>query len=153
MEEIIGFTDQIGATKKKGFSFKKASSYLLPKVKRPTIKIKRVAVKNANGTKIVNVMVKQKPKSSSFRSKASMVKANAVMKTSGGKAQAISIMKRKVNPATLSPIAQSFAPVDLPYKKPVAQIYSKMNTPFKLYEGIDLIEPAVDAGTNNYYGK
>ena len=55
----------------------------------------------------------------------------------------------------VSPVQRSFMPVDLPYQTPTpkSQIVRLTNTPFAYAVNIDMIEPAVDAGTGNYYGK
>jgi phage-related holin len=65
----------------------------------------------------------------------------------------------KVNNRTLvneaTPIQKSFMPVDLPYKNfaPKTAPLKIPATNFTLPTDIDLVEPSVDAGVANYYGK
>ena len=61
--------------------------------------------------------------------------------------------RNQVNIAT--PIQKSFMPVDLPFVNfaPKTQALKIPATNYSLPTNIDLVEPAVDAGTANYYGK
>jgi hypothetical protein len=61
--------------------------------------------------------------------------------------------RMQVNRAT--PIQKSFMPVDLPYQNfaPQTKPMKITATNYSLSTNIDLIEPPVDAGTSNYYGK
>jgi len=61
--------------------------------------------------------------------------------------------RMQVNKAT--PVQKSFMPVDLPYQNfaPVTKPMRIPATNFTLPTNIDLVEPSVDAGTANYYGK
>lgn len=61
--------------------------------------------------------------------------------------------RNQVNIAT--PIQKSFMPVDLPYVNfaPKTQALKIPATNYSLPTNINLVEPAVDAGTANYYGK
>jgi hypothetical protein len=56
---------------------------------------------------------------------------------------------------SVTPIQRSFMPVDLPYetmsKKQTALRIPATN--FAMPTNIDLIQPPVDGGTSNYYGK
>jgi hypothetical protein len=54
-----------------------------------------------------------------------------------------------------TPIQRSYMPVDLPYQTvpPKTKRIKITATNFSLPTDIDLIEPSVDAGTTNYYGK
>jgi hypothetical protein len=54
-----------------------------------------------------------------------------------------------------TPIQRSYMPVDLPYQK-IAPKTKRLKIPatkFSLPTDIDLVQPSVDAGTTNYYGK
>ena len=61
--------------------------------------------------------------------------------------------RMQVNRAT--PIQKSFMPVDLPYQNfaPQTKPIKITATNYSLPTNIDLVEPAVDAGIVNYYGK
>lgn len=54
-----------------------------------------------------------------------------------------------------NPVQRSFMPVDLPYKNfaPKTKRLKIPATNFSLTTDIDLIQPSVDGGTSNYYGK
>jgi hypothetical protein len=65
---------------------------------------------------------------------------------------------RNVTPATfkkMSDVQKSFARVDLPYQAvtPPTRVMRIKNSPVNLPININMIEPAVDAGVSNYYGK
>ena len=67
-------------------------------------------------------------------------------------------LTRITNPATVkkaTPIQRSFMPVDLPYKNfvPKTKRLKIPATNYSLSTSIDLIQPSVDGGTSNYYGK
>jgi hypothetical protein len=55
----------------------------------------------------------------------------------------------------LNDVARSFAKVDLPFQKvtPATKFQKLKNTPLNLPININMIEPAVDSGIQNYYGK
>jgi hypothetical protein len=55
----------------------------------------------------------------------------------------------------VSPVQRSYMPVDLPYQKvtPKSKMVRIVNTPFVYPVNINMIEPAVDSGVSNYYGK
>jgi hypothetical protein len=55
----------------------------------------------------------------------------------------------------LNDVARSFAKVDLPFQKvtPATKFVKLKNTPLNLPVNINMIEPAVDSGIQNYYGK
>jgi hypothetical protein len=57
--------------------------------------------------------------------------------------------------AVLNPVQRSFTKADLPYRPVVKSnpIVRIKNTPISYSTSIDMIEPPVDAGTTNYYGK
>jgi len=70
----------------------------------------------------------------------------------------VSTLTRVTNPMQVNratPIQKSFMPVDLPYQNfaPVTKPIKIPATNFTLPTNIDLVEPSVDAGTSNYYGK
>ena len=54
-----------------------------------------------------------------------------------------------------TPIQRSYMPVDLPYQTvpPKTKRIKIPATKFSLPTDIDLVQPSVDAGTTNYYGK
>jgi hypothetical protein len=92
------------------------------------------------------------------------VKPMAIVKPSGqvlpvqNKAISVSRLENTRNPKTVmaaSPVQRSFMPVDLPFQIPTSKskFVRIVNTPFKYPVNIDMIEPAVDAGSGNYYGK
>jgi hypothetical protein len=65
---------------------------------------------------------------------------------------------RNVTPATfkqMSDVQRSFARVDLPYQAvtPPTRVMRIKNSPVNLPININMIEPAVDAGVQDYYGK
>lgn len=55
----------------------------------------------------------------------------------------------------VSPIQRSFMPVDLPYETTSKKRYAMKipATNFAMPTNIDLVQPPVDGGTSNYYGK
>jgi len=55
----------------------------------------------------------------------------------------------------VSPIQRSFMPVDLPYETISKKKYGMKipATNFAMPTNIDLVQPPVDGGTSNYYGK
>jgi hypothetical protein len=57
--------------------------------------------------------------------------------------------------AVLNPVQRSFTKADLPYRPVVKSnpIVRIKNTPISYSTSIDMIEPSVDAGASNYYGK
>lgn len=59
------------------------------------------------------------------------------------------------NMATLTEVQRSFSKADLPYRPVVKSnpIVRVKNTPIAYSTSIDMIEPPVDSGTQNYYGK
>jgi hypothetical protein len=81
----------------------------------------------------------------------------AVVKPSG-KAIPVQTLTNTTNPKTVksvSPVQRSFMPVDLPYQTPTpkSKIVRLTNTPYSYAVNIDMIEPSVDSGSGNYYGK
>ena len=65
---------------------------------------------------------------------------------------------RNVTPSTfkqMSDVQRSFARVDLPYQAvtPPTRVMRIKNSPVNLPININMIEPAVDAGVQDYYGK
>jgi len=70
----------------------------------------------------------------------------------------VSTLTRVTNPMQVNratPIQKSFMPVDLPYQNfaPNTAPLRITATNYKLPTSINLVEPSVDAGTPNYYGK
>ena len=87
---------------------------------------------------------------------ASMVRKAVPQK--GGLFANIKKLIQTTNPSVVkavSPVQRSFMPVDLPYetmsKKQTAMRIPATN--FAMPTNIDLIQPPVDGGTSNYYGK
>jgi hypothetical protein len=81
----------------------------------------------------------------------------AVVKRSG-KSIPLSTLTRTTNPNIVqkaNPIQQSFMPVDLPFRKvtPLSKLVKIKFTPISYSVSTDLIEPSVDPGIQNYYGK
>jgi hypothetical protein len=81
----------------------------------------------------------------------------AVVKRSG-KSIPVSTLTKTTNPNIVqaaSPVQQSFMPVDLPFKKvtPLSKLVKLKYTPISYSVSTDLIEPNVDSGVQNYYGK
>lgn len=88
----------------------------------------------------------------------------AIVKPSGqvikvqNKALPVSKLTQTTNPnvvMSVSPIQRTFMPVDLPYQTPTnkSKIVRIANTPYAYAVNVDMIEPAVDSGAGNYYGK
>jgi hypothetical protein len=88
----------------------------------------------------------------------------AIVKPSGqvirmqNKAIPVSKLTSTTNPNTVmnvSPVQRSYMPVDLPYQRATSKskIVRIVNTPFAYAVNTDMVEPAVDSGTGNYYGK
>ena len=80
------------------------------------------------------------------------------MQQKGGFFSNIKKLVQTTNPSivkAVSPIQRSFMPVDLPYetmsKKRFAMKIPATN--FAMPTNIDLVQPPVDGGTSNYYGK
>lgn len=70
----------------------------------------------------------------------------------------VKALTKTTNPTAVTaatPVQRSFMPVDLPYQKlqPTSKPMKLVNTPYTLTTNINLIEPAVDPGIQNYYGK
>lgn len=91
-------------------------------------------------------------------------KPMAIVKPSGkvirvqNKAIPVSTLTQTTNPNTVmnvSAVQRTFMPVDLPYQTPTpnSQIVRLTNTPYGYAVNVDMIEPAVDSGAGNYYGK
>jgi hypothetical protein len=91
----------------------------------------------------------------------SMPAANIVRQAMSQKDGFFSNIKKLVqttNPSivkAVSPIQRSFMPVDLPYETMSKKKYAMKipATNFAMPTNIDLVQPPVDAGTKNYYGK
>jgi hypothetical protein len=85
-------------------------------------------------------------------------KAPLTVVKASGRAIPVKTLEQTTNPAavkSVSPIQRSFMPVDLPFQTPTPQpkpIRIK-NTPYAYNINVNQIEPAVDAGVQDYYGK
>ena len=88
----------------------------------------------------------------------------AIVKPSGAiipvqnKAIPVSQLTQTTNPRAVmnvSAVQRTFMPVDLPYQTPTpnSKIVRLVNTPYSYAVNIDMIEPSVDSGAGNYYGK
>jgi hypothetical protein len=87
---------------------------------------------------------------------ASMVRKAVPQK--GGLFANIKKLIQTTNPSVVkavSPVQRSFMPVDLPYETMSKKRYAMKipATNFAMPTNIDLIQPPVDGGTSNYYGK
>jgi hypothetical protein len=87
---------------------------------------------------------------------ASMVRQ--AMQQKGGFFSNIKKLVQTTNPSivkAVSPIQRSFMPVDLPYETMSKKKYAMKipATNFAMPTNIDLVQPPVDGGTSNYYGK
>jgi hypothetical protein len=91
----------------------------------------------------------------------SMPAANIVrqaMATNNNFFKRIQKLTKITNPSivqNVSPIQRSFMPVDLPYETMSKKRYAMKipATNFSMPTNIDLVQPPVDGGTSNYYGK
>ena len=80
------------------------------------------------------------------------------MPKKGGIFSNIKKLVQVTNPSivkSVSPIQRSFMPVDLPYETMSKKRYAMKipATNFAMPTNIDLVQPPVDGGTSNYYGK
>jgi hypothetical protein len=80
------------------------------------------------------------------------------MPQKGGFFSNIKKLVQVTNPSivkAVSPIQRSFMPVDLPYETMSKKRYAMKipATNFAMPTNIDLVQPPVDGGTSNYYGK
>jgi len=76
----------------------------------------------------------------------------------GGLFANIKKLIQTTNPSVVkavSPVQRSFMPVDLPYETMSKKRYAMKipATNFAMPTNIDLVQPPVDGGTSNYYGK
>ena len=81
----------------------------------------------------------------------------AIVKKSG-KSIPVSKLREARNPNTVqnvTAVQRSYMPVDLPFQRvtPKSRIVKLKNSPISYPVNIDMIEPAVDSGTMDYYGK
>lgn len=80
------------------------------------------------------------------------------MQQKGGFFSNIKKLVQTTNPSivkAVSPIQRSFMPVDLPYETMSKKRYAMKipATNYAMPTNIDLVQPPVDGGTSNYYGK
>jgi hypothetical protein len=70
-------------------------------------------------------------------------------------AKALTMITNPTAVKSANPVQRSFMPVDLPYKNfaPKTKRLKIPATNFSLSTSIDLVQPSVDGGTNDYYGK
>jgi hypothetical protein len=129
----------------------------------PTTAIKPSIVKQKSSFLKKKVVPAQIPMTAKTRSnvlptsRTSAKAPMAVVKRSG-KSIPVSTLTKTTNPnivQTASPVQQSFMPVDLPFKRvtPLSKLVKLKYTPISYSVNTDLIEPNVDGGIQNYYGK
>ena len=92
------------------------------------------------------------------RNLAQVIKAQANRVVQAKKPTAKQLFSAKVTPTlakSLNDVQRSFLKTDLPYRPvaPKPKFVRMKNTPFKYPIDIDSIQPSVDAGVSNYYGK
>ena len=178
MDEIIGFDEQIGSPLRRAFiktPVRRAATPATPvrRAATPATPIKSAARPVMPARSFVRPatpaqaaarpaqipLKKASPARGGIFSKIikKPVRQAAVIKPSG---QVVPVSKliRTTNPAQVqaaSPIQRSFMPVDLPYQKqqPASKPLKLTATNYKLSTNINLIEPPVDSGVANYYGK
>ena len=70
-------------------------------------------------------------------------------------AKALTTVTNPTAVKSANPVQRSFMPVDLPYKNfaPKTKRLKIPATNFSLSTSIDLVQPSVDGGTSDYYGK
>jgi hypothetical protein len=70
-------------------------------------------------------------------------------------AKALTMVTNPTAVKSANPVQRSFMPVDLPYKNfaPKTKRLKIPATNFSLSTSIDLVQPSVDGGTSDYYGK
>ena len=167
--DIIGFDAQINAPK----AFRRIVSKMSPKpVARPvtTRPVARPSFMRSSTMQPVASKVKTRfaPAQVPYKTASSTTmqknKPLAIVKPSGqvikveNKAIPVSQLTQTTNPNTVmnvSAIQRTFMPVDLPYQTPTnkSKIVRITNTPYAYAVNVDMIEPAVDSGAGNYYGK
>jgi hypothetical protein len=106
-----------------------------------------------------NMVRKSVPAASMVRQ--SVPAANMVrqaMQQKNGFFNNISKLVQTTNPSVVkavNPVQRSFMPVDLPYETMSKKKYAMKipATNFAMPTNIDLVQPPVDGGTSNYYGK
>jgi hypothetical protein len=150
--DIIGFNEQIGNPFVKiAQRLKKAvtPAQQIKFVSRPTTA--QLKKKSMIQRAIIDNKIKQ-------RNLAQVIKAQANRIVTAKKPTSNELISAKVTPTlvkSLNTVQRSFLKTDLPYR-PVAPKpkFSKIkNTPFSYPIEIDSIQPPVDAGVSNYYGK
>jgi len=150
--DIIGFNEQIGNPFRK----------IAQKVKRamtPAAQIKFVS-------KTTPAQIKKKAmvqsailnKKVQARNLAQVIKAQANRVVAAKKPTAKQLFSAKVTPTlakSLTSVQRSFLKTDLPYRpmSPKPKFSRIKNTPFRYPIDIDSIQPGVDAGMINFYGK
>lgn len=152
MNEITGFDDQIGNPFKK----------VLQRIKRAMTPAQQIQfVSRPTPAQIKRKSMVQKAimqKKIQARNLAQVIKAQANRVVNTKKPTAKQLFSAKVSPTlvkSLNDVQRSFLRTDLPYQ-PVAPKpkFSRIkNTPFRYPIEIDSIQPPVDAGMTNFYGK
>ena len=182
MDEIIGFSKQIKARKATRPAIKQARPATRPAMQptrpatRPAMQPARPATMPATRqatrpamqparptTRPAQIKLKPiarpttRPAMQARPATKKVMPKQAIIKPSG---QIIPVrtLTRITNPTLVkkaTPIQRSFMPVDLPYQTiaPKTKPMLLPATNYKLTTSIDLVEPPVDAGISNYYGK
>lgn len=152
MDEITGFNEQIGSPLRNIFKT----------IKRAMTPAEQIRFLNRpNPAQIKRKSMIQKAimqKKIQARNLAQVIKAQANRQCMSKKPSVNKIFSSKISPTlvkSLNEVQRSYLRTDLPYQKPSpAPRYAKIkNTPFSLPIEIDSIQPPVDAGMINYYGK
>lgn len=152
MDEITGFDSQVGNPFKRIAQQIKRAMYPAQQIKfvsRPTpAQIKRKSM-------IQKAIMQKKIQARNF---AQVIKAQANRVVRTKKPTAKQLFSSKVTPTlvkSLNDVQRSFLRTDLPYRPvaPKPKFVRVKNTPFSYPIEIDSIQPSVDAGVSNYYGK
>ena len=85
-------------------------------------------------------------------------KAPMAIVKSNGKSIPVSKLMQTTSPRVVenvSPIQRSYMPVDLPYERPTpkSKLIKVPDSPYSYSVDLDMIQPPVDSGTRNFYGK
>jgi hypothetical protein len=147
---------QIRIAPTKGSIFNKMKSSVKPSQIRiaptKTVAVKRSMINKLIAAKKIQAPVQKSPivTAQQFKTFKSTTQASQPVK--------VFSTDQRVTPTQLksmSDVQRSFAKVDLPYQSitPPTKFIKVKNSPINLPVNINMIEPAVDQGVNNYYGK
>jgi hypothetical protein len=150
--DIIGFDEQIGNPFKKAFQRIKRATTPAQQIKF----VSRVTPAQIRKKSMVQrAIIDNKIKA---RNLAQVIKAQANRMVNKQKPTVKKLVNAKVTPTLvrkLNTVQRSFLKTDLPYRpvSPKPKFTKIKNTPFRYPIEIDSIQPPVDAGVRNYYGK